>query len=255
MNLIENNAKTISVKKPAPKPVNTVPAAGNKKIVIVVTVAAILAFFYTGESIYWYNRDVKEIAAVYAGAIMMERESKRKDDLLQNLTNITQEYARHEQTLFHYVSEMRSQIGPAGEMRGGPTGNNGDLLTKLIALSEQYPDLKAAQSYLDLMDMIETTEDRIATMRDNYITAVQDYNKCNQQFWCPFFTTIINIFAPMPTFIEYFHYKSHLTGEWAKLQAPVMIQMPITEKERRELMQPTPFGGDSNVFNAIDTSQ
>jgi LemA protein len=255
MNLIENNVKTISVKKPVLNPEKTVAAVGNKKIVVVVALVVVLAFFYTGESIYWYNRDVKEMAAVYAGAIMMERECKRKDDLIQNLMNITNEYARHEQTLFHYVSQMRSQIVPAGEMRGGPTVDNGDILTRIIALSEQYPDLKASQSYLDLMDMIETTEDRITTMRDKYITAVQDYNICNQQFWCPFFTTIINVFAPMPPFIEYFHYKSHFTGEWAKLQAPVMIESEISEKDKKELIQPTLFGEDTNVFNSLDTVQ
>jgi LemA protein len=247
MNSIENEVKILYDKVPAPKPEQKKGLAGiSIKIYLLVGIPLVLALFYNGESVYWFNQDVKELAAVYAGAIQMERECKRRDDLLPNLINITREYAKHEQSLFQYVSEMRSQIGPAAGMHGNsPAGNSGDLLAKLIALSEQYPDLKATQSFQDLMDMMETTEDRIATARDNYVYAVYRYNLCNQRFWCPFFTTIINWFCPMPTFVDYYYYKSHLTGKWAKLQAPEMVQDEITEKEKNELIQPTPFRGDS----------
>lgn len=247
MNSIENEVKILYDKNPASEPEKKkIWTNKNIKIFILVGIPVVLALFYTGESIYWFNRDVKELAAVYAGAIQIERECKRRDDLFTNLINITSEYAQHERYLFRYVSQIRSQIGPvAGMHAGSPTGNSGELLSKLIALSEQYPDLKATQSFQELMDMIETTEDRIAMVRDNYIRAVEDYNICNQQFWCPFFTTIINIFSPMPTFIDYYYYKSRFTGEWPKLGAPVVLQGELSDKEKSELMQPTLLGLDS----------
>jgi LemA protein len=198
--------------------------------------------------------DISEIAKIYAGQIQVERECKRRDDLVPNLMNITREYAKHERGLFKYVSDIRSQIGPASGMRGSSQVNTGEFLAKIIALSEQYPDLKASQSFQDLMDMLETTEDRIAAARENYSVAVEEFNLCNQRFWCPFFTYLINFFCPMPAFVNYYYYKSHFTGTWAKLQEPEMIQDEITDKDKMDLLQPVPFSADSiAVTNKADT--
>jgi LemA protein len=236
---MELELKTSSNAVSAAKPGQSMSAG---KLVFLVGIPLLLAVWYISGAIYWFNRDVKEIAIAYAGAIQIEKECKRRDDLIPSLISITKQYAKHERELFQYVSDARSELGPASEMRNAPAAlKNQELLTKIIALSEQYPDLKASQSFIDLMSMIETTEDRIAQMRDNYIRAVLDYNICNQCVWCPFFTFFINFVSPMPNFIDYYYLKSSFTGEWQKLGAPGMLQEELTEKEKNELLRPTPF--------------
>jgi LemA protein len=206
MNSIESEVKQLYDNGPGGETAGKPRWVSIVKISLFAGVPALLAAFYIGGAIYWWNTDILELNLIYAQEIQLEKECKRRDDLIPNLVTIAKKYASHERVLFQYVSDARSQLEPAaGTREGSPVVNKAELLSKLIALSEQYPDLKATKSFQELMDMMETTEDRIATMRDNYITATLDYNICNQRFWCNFFTYIVNFFAPLPAFVDYYY--------------------------------------------------
>ena len=246
MNSTGNDIKQLYDKDRGQKTVKEQSRALNVKILLFAGIVIILVLIYIGGSIYWWNEDIKELNAIYAQEFQIEKECKRRDDMIPTLITIARDYASHERALFQYVSDVRLQLKPAASMReGSSASNSGELLSKLIALSEQYPDLKATKSFQDLMDMMETTEDRIALMRDNYINATKEYNKCNQRFWCPFFTYIINLFAPLPAFIDYYYFKSHFIGGTDEIGTPLMQQEELSEKEKSELKQPTPLGRDS----------
>jgi LemA protein len=94
----------------------------------------------------------------------------------------------------------------AGKFEGGlksiKTSEIKKMLSNLIALAEQYPDLKATQSFQDLMNMVEITENRLASMRENYINLVRDYNT----FMVTFPSNVFNVFFGFEM-IDYYHFE------------------------------------------------
>lgn len=119
---------------------------------------------------------------------------QRRADLVPNLVNTVKGYAAHEKDVFTQVTEARAKVGSIqatpelvndqqamdrfiqvqGQMQGA--------LSRLLALSENYPQLKADASFRDLQAQLEGTENRIAVARNRYIAAVRDYNVKVRQF-------------------------------------------------------------------------
>ena len=113
---------------------------------------------------------------------------QRRADLIPNLVETVKGYAAQEKTVLTEVTEARAkatqvQIPPDiltnpeafqkfQEAQGTLTG----ALSKLLAITENYPDLKSNQNFLALQSQLEGTENRIAVARRDYIAAVQDYN-------------------------------------------------------------------------------
>lgn len=205
MNQIEEEVKKIYGKLRQEKPGIRAwfRKGGIKRLMIGMGVLLIIG--YQIGTIYWYNTDIHELEDIAAEISQIEKEYKRRDDLIPNLMSISKDYARHEQDLFQYVSEARALLEPAQKTGSASASlKNAEMeriLSKLVALSEQYPELKAVQSYEDLMEMIATTENRIASIWDKYIDVCQSFNSCNQAFWCYFFT----FYIPMPNYVEYYH--------------------------------------------------
>jgi LemA protein len=119
---------------------------------------------------------------------------QRRADLIPNLVNTVKGYAAHEQEVLTQVTEARAKVGTVNvsaetvdnpeqfkrfqEAQGGVT----QALSRLIAVSEQYPQLKADQSFSQLQAQLEGTENRIAVARNRYIKAVQRYNTTVRSF-------------------------------------------------------------------------
>lgn len=118
---------------------------------------------------------------------------QRRADLVPNLVAVAKKYASHEQEIFENVAKARAQVGGINinadnidtaalqkfdQAQNQLTG----ALSKLIAVSENYPDLKANQTFENLMTQLEGTENRIAVARKRYISAVQEYNTKVRQF-------------------------------------------------------------------------
>ncbi|HEY3134163.1 MAG TPA: LemA family protein [Gemmatimonadaceae bacterium] len=106
---------------------------------------------------------------------------QRRADLVPNLVNTVKGYAQHEEAVFTQVAQARAgvtgaiQSGDPQQMATANAALNG-ALGRLIAVAENYPQLKADQTFLRLQDELAGTENRIATARADYNQAVQQYN-------------------------------------------------------------------------------
>jgi LemA protein len=119
---------------------------------------------------------------------------QRRADLIPNLVNTVKGYAAQEQTVLLGVAEARSRAGSiqaTPEMINDPQAlakfqaaqsQLSGALSRLLAVTENYPDLKSDQNFRDLQAQLEGTENRITVARNRYIQAVQDYNLSVRQF-------------------------------------------------------------------------
>jgi LemA protein len=113
---------------------------------------------------------------------------QRRTDLVPNLVATVQGYAKQEQTVLTQVTEARAkatQMTLPPDILTNPQAFQqfeqnqaalGGALSRLLAVSEQYPDLKSSQNFLALQSQLEGTENRISVARRDYIQAVQNYN-------------------------------------------------------------------------------
>lgn len=113
---------------------------------------------------------------------------QRRADLIPNLVKVVERYAQHEQDTLTQVTQARSQattIKVTPEVLNDPEAFKryqqaqdqlGSSLSRLMAVSENYPQLKADKQFQDLQAEIAGTENRIAVARKNYIGSVQQYN-------------------------------------------------------------------------------
>jgi LemA protein len=113
---------------------------------------------------------------------------QRRSDLIPNLVQTVKGYARQEQQVLTQVIEARAkatQVQLPADILSNPQAFHqfeqnqaaiGGALGRLLAVSENYPDLKSNQNFLALQSQLEGTENRIAVARRDYIAAVQTYN-------------------------------------------------------------------------------
>ncbi len=112
---------------------------------------------------------------------------QRRADLVPNLVETVKGVAQQEQTVFLGVAEARSRLGGAiqsNDIQQMAAANQGltSALGRLIAVSENYPQLKSNENFKSLQDQLEGTENRISTARGDYNGAVQTYNTYIRQF-------------------------------------------------------------------------
>jgi LemA protein len=103
---------------------------------------------------------------------------QRRADLIPNLVATVKGYAQHEETVFADVDKAREALLAAHDPQGKMAAN-GQLdgaLGRLLAIAENYPNLKANQNFLELQDQLEGTENRIAVERHRYNETLRDYN-------------------------------------------------------------------------------
>ncbi|MHB8729702.1 MAG: LemA family protein [Sulfuricaulis sp.] len=119
---------------------------------------------------------------------------QRRADLVPNLVNVVKGYAAHEKEVFEAVTEARSRVGSiqatpalvndpqAFAKFQAAQGQLSSALSRLLAVSENYPNLKADSVFRDLQAQLEGTENRITVARNRYIQAVQEYNVTVRSF-------------------------------------------------------------------------
>jgi len=133
-----------------------------------------LMFFAT------YNGLVKAKIAVENAWAGIDVQLKRRYDLIPNLISTVKGYAKHEAETLTKVTEARTAaMGvPSGNVAGQAQAENmlSGTLKSIFALSEAYPDLKANQSFIELQQELENTEDQIAASRRIYNSNVQMLN-------------------------------------------------------------------------------
>lgn len=155
----------------------------SRKLVIATFLAMSLSLGGCG-----YNTLQAKDEAVNAGWSEVLNQYQRRADLVPNLVNVVKGYASHEQQVLTEVTQARANV--AGIKVTPELVNDPDAfkkfqeaqsqltssLSRLIAVSENYPNLKADASFRDLSAQLEGTENRIAVARNRYISTVQDYN-------------------------------------------------------------------------------
>ena len=119
---------------------------------------------------------------------------KRWYDLIPNLVDTVKGYAKHEKELFEKVTQARSAAMGAGTMAEKAQAENmlSQTLKSLFAVSENYPDLKASQNFLQLQDELSDTENKIQAARRFYNGNVLEFNNTIQQFPTNVFAGVFN---------------------------------------------------------------
>ena len=160
-----------------------------KKGLVALTLASTLAFSGCG-----YNTLQAKDESVIGAWSEVQNQNQRRADLVPNLVNVVKGYAKHEEQVLTEVTQARANV--AGLKVDKEVLENPELfkkyqeaqsqmtgaLSRLLAVTENYPDLKANEQFRDLQVQLEGTENRIAVARNRYISTVQDYNTYVRQF-------------------------------------------------------------------------
>lgn len=114
----------------------------------------------------------------------IDKQLQRRNDLIPNLVSTVEGYASHEQEIFTEVAEARSQVAGANTVEEMSEANDqmNSALSRLLAVAEAYPDLQASEQFTGLRDELAGAENRIAVARQDYNTAVGEYNRNTRTF-------------------------------------------------------------------------
>jgi LemA protein len=197
-------------------------ALGSRRTVvwIIRIVIVLVVLFIVAESIFQFNRFASWQTKVMARRADVEREFQRRENLIPNLVYAVSRYGMYEQGVFKYVSDAREALKTvrSSETSGTQVGSLLEkTLSRLVALAEEYPDLKATQSVQDLISEASNTEDRIAE-------AKKEYNKD-----CEIYNQYLSIF-PGNIFGFLYRYKSLPYMGLEDVNVPV-IDLDMTEPE------------------------
>ena len=134
-----------------------------------------------------YNRIQTMDEQANAARSQIEVQLQRRADLIPNLVSTVKGYAAHEDEIFTKVAEARSALLNAvqshdPEQMAAANQQTTSALGRLLAISENYPQLKADQSFIRLQDELTGTENRIAVARSDYNQTAQQYNAFIRQF-------------------------------------------------------------------------
>ena len=150
-------------------------------IVIVLIVIAISMFVGV------YNRLQIMDENVTAQWAQVENQLKRRNDLIPNLVNTVKGYAAHENEIFTNIADARATLSGAmntNNVKAVQESNNelNSALGRLLAVVENYPNLKADKSFIGLQDELAGTENRIAVARKDYNDSVRGLNATIRRF-------------------------------------------------------------------------
>ncbi len=155
----------------------------NPALIVVIVVIVLLAVSIWAA----FNGLVKKRNRTQEAWSEIDIELKRRHDLIPNLVSTVQGYASHEKGTFEAVTEAR-----AGAVSAGATGDPAKIgpaenvlsgaLRSLFAVSENYPQLRAVESFVQLQETLTATENKIEFARRYYNTSARDFNTALQTF-------------------------------------------------------------------------
>jgi len=151
---------------------------GLKTILIILAVIAVCALL----TIFWgvgqYNKVVSMDEQVKSQWAQVENQLKRRYDLIPNLVETVKGYAKHEKEVFENIANARTKYFQAQTVKDKIQASQQleGALSRLLMLQENFPQLKANESFLKLQDSLEGTENRIAVERKRYNDDVRELN-------------------------------------------------------------------------------
>jgi LemA protein len=150
----------------------------------VVAVIVLVILMIYGSFVSAQHQLVQKQEAVKSQWSQVDVVLQRRADLIPNLVATVKGYATHEETVFADIANARAGLlnahDPAGKIQAN--GQLDSALGRLLAISENYPNLKADQNFLSLQAQLEGSENRIAVERRRYNETLRDYNTFVRQF-------------------------------------------------------------------------
>lgn len=145
---------------------------------------AIAALVFIGIGVRQYNSLINDREAVVGAWSQVENVLQRRADLIPNMAETVKGYAGHEKQIFTDVANARSRLLGAKGPAETQAANQGleSTLGRLLAIAENYPDLKANQNFLALQDELAGSENRIAVERKRYNDQVRRFNARIRRF-------------------------------------------------------------------------
>ena len=148
--------------------------------IIVIIIVVFFALIYWG----FYNKIIRTENRIDNSWAQIDVQLRRRADLIPNLMETVKGYMKHEKEVLENVTKARSAIMSAKTPQENIDADNmlSGALKSLFAVSENYPDLKANQNFLNLQDELTHTEDKIAYSRQHYNDSVLSYNNTIETF-------------------------------------------------------------------------
>ena len=161
----------------------------KKTWIIIIAVIAVIAVYGVSS----YNSMVSEEEAVGTAWSNVENQYQRRADLIPNLVNTVKGYAAHEKETFDAVVSARAKATQTTvsiddltpekmEAYQRAQGEVGSALSRLLAVTENYPELKANENFQTLQAQLEGTENRISVERRNFNDVAREYNTSIRRF-------------------------------------------------------------------------
>lgn len=131
-----------------------------------------------------YNSLARKEVKVDQSWAEIDNQLKRRSDLIPNLVETVKGYATHEKELFENIANARTKLAGSATIPDKINAANelSGFLGRLLAISENYPQLRASENFMKLQDELAGTENRIAVSRTRYNQAVTDFNTAIRVF-------------------------------------------------------------------------
>jgi LemA protein len=131
-----------------------------------------------------YNKFTSQEEGVKASWSEVQNQLQRRNDLIPNLVETVKGYAKQEKDIFIAIADSRSKLlnAKTTEQQVEAANAQTSALGRLLAISENYPQLKSDQNFQRLMDELAGTESRIAVARRRYNETAQQYNTLRRSF-------------------------------------------------------------------------
>ena len=153
----------------------------NRRTLLHGLIAVVVAVGLSGCS---YNKFTSQEEAVKAQWSEIQNQLQRRNDLIGNLVETVKGYATHEREVFTQIAESRAKLAgaktPTDQIEAA--NQQSAALSRLLVVVENYPQLKADQTFIRLMDELSGTENRIAVARGRYNDAARNYNTLRRSF-------------------------------------------------------------------------
>lgn len=167
----------------------------NKNLLIVLGVIVALVLVAGSWMMSGYNRVVTMDENVKTAWAQVDNQLKRRYDLIPNLVETVKGYATHEKEVFEHLADARTKYFQAPDVKGKieATGDFERALSRLLVLQETYPQLKANETFLKMMDSLEGTENRLAVERKRYNDTVRTLNTYIRTVYGRFFAGLAGV--------------------------------------------------------------